>query len=181
MQRLFCLVLAAGLLLTGCASGGGPVAAPSDSGGPPPPTATASPTGASCPAVTRPRFAWPRPVPADLPQPPGSTYTSTTTRDKLTLVRFSSAHSLRESVLFVVHALPATGYTLGRGDAEPAEADAPFAKGDVRGVMKMLVGGPCTTKWLVVVTRAKLPGSGSPLLPTPAHPPGSTPTPLPFG
>lgn len=144
-------------------------------------TSAAAPGVAACPAVRRPRFVWPSPLPADLPQPPGATYTGTTSRGQLTVVRFTSAHSLRESVVFVVHALPAGGYTLGRGDAEPAEADAPFVNGDVRGVMKMQVLGQCATQWLVVATRAKLPASGSPLLPTPTHPPGSTPTPLPFG
>lgn len=167
MKQLRSVVLAGGLLLAGCAGGGGRAVAPQGGGDLPVATPAATPDVAACPAVSRPRFAWPSPLPADLPQPPGATYTGTTSQGKLTLVRFTSAHSLRESVVFVVHALPAGGYTLGRGDSEPAEADAPFVKGDVRGVMKMQVLGRCTTQWLVVATRAKLPGS--------------TPTPLPFG
>lgn len=176
MKQLRSVVLAGGLLLAGCAGGGGRAVAPQGGGDRP----VATPV-AACPAVSRPRFAWPSPLPADLPQPPGATYTGTASRGQLTVVRFTSAHSLRESVVFVVHALPAGGFTLGRGDAEPVEADAPFARGEVRGVMKMQVLGQCTTQWLVVATRTKLPGGGSPLLPTPTHPPGSTPTPLPFG
>lgn len=181
MKQLWSAVLAGGLLLAGCGSGGGTAAAPQGGGAPPVATPAAAPSVAACPAVNRPRLAWPSPLPADLPQPPGATYTGTTMEGQLTLVRFTTAHSLRESVMFVVHALPAAGYRLGRGDAEPAEAEAPFVKGDVRGFMKMQVIGPCTTQWLVAVTRAKLPGSGSPLLPSPTHVAGSTPTPLPFG
>ncbi len=181
MKQLWSIALAGGLLLTGCGGGKGTAVAPQGAGELPVGTPTATPSVAACPVVNRPRFAWPSPLLADLPQPPGATYTSTTTQGQLTVVRFTTARSLRDSVLFVVHALPAGGYALGRGDAEPAEADAPFVKGDVRGVMKMLVIGPCTTQWLVAATRAPLPGRGSPLLPTPTHPPGSTPTPLPFG
>jgi hypothetical protein len=93
-------------------------------------------------------------------------------------VRFSTATSLRDSVLFVVREVQQAGFSLGRGDAEPAEADAPFGRGDVRGIYKMLVRGDCQTDWLVAVTQA-LPGGGSPVLPTASRGPSSAP--LPFG
>ena len=130
--------------------------------------------------MARPRFAWPSPVPSELPQPAGSTFTSTTRRDTLTLVRFSSPHSLQQSVAFVLHALPASGFAVGRGDAEGAEADTPFTKGEVRGVLQMQVAGPCMTPWLLEVTRAKLPGRASAVQPAPAYQPGSTSPPSPF-
>ncbi|MGZ6791909.1 MAG: hypothetical protein ACXVFV_03070 [Mycobacteriales bacterium] len=142
-------------------------------------TTTPTPTASACPAVSKAAFRWPAGVPSDLPQPPAATYTGTsTTKDGLTLVRFTTAASLRDGVLFVVREVQKAGFTLGRGDAEPAEADAPFGRGEVRGIYKMLVRGQCTTEWLVAVTKA-LPNGGSPILPTASRGPSSAP--LPFG
>lgn len=137
------------------------------------------PTLSPCPAPVKVSFTWPKEVPADLPQPPGAVLEKVTrTEDGLTIVRFRTLASLQESVLFVVREVQKAGFTLGRGDAEPAEADAPFGRGDLRGVYKMLNTAPCVTDWLVAVTRTQ-PTSTSPLLPTPTGQPGSQP--LPFG
>lgn len=140
---------------------------------------TVNPTVSPCPNVKKPRFDWPTEIPKDLPQPPRATYSSVTrTPDGLTIVRFSTETSLQESVLFVVREVQKAGYTLGRGDAEPAEADAPFGRGDLRGVYKIFSRTQCVSDWLVAVTHTRPTGT-SPLLPTPSHGPSSSP--LPFG
>lgn len=133
----------------------------------------------SCPSPRGGGFSWPKEMPSDLPQPPGAVLGDVRrTPDGLTVVRFTTPTSLRESVVFVVRSVQAAGFTLGRGDAEPAEADAPFGRDDVRGVYKMLMRDTCTTDWLVATTRTQVTGT-SPLLPTPSHGPSSQP--LPFG
>jgi hypothetical protein len=119
-------------------------------------------------------------VPRDLPEPPGATLTDVQKRtDGLTVVMFTTPRSIRDAVLFLIEQMPKAGYTLARGDAENTEADAPFVKGDLRGVMRMIAVEPCRTDWLMAVTTAKAagaPGGGTPLLPPR---PGASP--LPFG
>jgi hypothetical protein len=138
-----------------------------------------APTASPCPQKGGKGFRWPSEVPADLPQPPGATFVDVThTAEGLTVVKFSTATSLQQSVLFVVREVQKAGFTLGRGDAEPAEADAPFGRGDLRGIYKMLLREACTTDWLVAVTRVAPVGT-SPLLPTAS--PGPSSHPLPFG
>jgi hypothetical protein len=138
------------------------------------------PTPSACPAVHGSRaFAWPTEVPKDLPQPPGAVFEKTTrTPEGLTIVRFPTPTTRQESVLFVVRQVQKAGFQLGRGDAEPLEADAPFGRDDLRGVYKMLLHADCRTDWLVAVTKAR-PTDTSPLLPTPTGMPGQQP--LPFG
>jgi len=143
------------------------------------PTLQPLPTPSACPKVTTKRFPWPIEVPRDLPQPPAATYEGTTrTPEGLTIVRFSTAQSLQESVLFVVREVQKAGFTLGRGDAEPSEADAPFGRGDLRGVYKLLMHADCRTDWLVAVVKAR-PNGTSPILPSASRGPSSQP--LPFG
>ncbi len=168
---------AAGVLLTAAvallAAGCGRTASP--------PTAAAAPTsaGASCPAPAPGTLAWPDGVPADLPKPPGASFTSSTvTAGGLTVVRFSTADSLRNGVLHLVQTLQPAGFTLGRGDAEAAEADAPFTRGDLRGVYRMISRQPCTTDWLLALTTAPDAGD-APLLPTLSG--EASGSPLPFG
>ncbi|MGB8651341.1 MAG: hypothetical protein WCD35_11830 [Mycobacteriales bacterium] len=174
MKRL--LPLLAVTVLAGACGGSSTSASP---GTVPNPSQPAVRTPAPCPAVSKQAFRWPSAVPADLPQPPAATFTgTTTTQDGLTIVRFTTATSLQQSVLFVVREVQKAGFTLGRGDAEPAEADAPFGRGDLRGIYKMLVRGTCSTDWLVAVTTTR-PGNGSPILPTASRGPSSAP--LPFG
>lgn len=167
MKRL----LVAVLLMAACAS-------PSEQAAQPVPSQPPTPSASSCPAAPRGGFAWPSPVPKDLPQPPTAVFGNVqTTAQGLTIVRFHTSTSLRDGVLFVVQQTQRAGFTLGRGDAEPAEADAPFGRGDLSGLYKMLVRDTCSTDWLVAVTRVRRTGT-SPLLPRVTT---ASPSPLPFG
>jgi hypothetical protein len=165
------LALAA-LLVAGC-SGGTPAArvAPTST----PASSTPAPT---CPKTQAPAFSWPAEFPRDLPKPPAAAFKQVQRQGGVTSVRFSTTTSLRESLLFTLGAIPRAGFTIGRGDAEPAEADVPFGRGDLRGIYKMIVLGRCSTDWLVAVARIS-PTGGSPILPTPK--PGPSSSPLPFG
>ncbi|MCU1592477.1 MAG: hypothetical protein JWP11_3733 [Frankiales bacterium] len=161
--------------LTAC-SGGSNSALPQ-----PTPTVTAPspsplPTCAPAPVTS---YKWPKQIPQDLPRLPGATIESARqTTDGLFIVLFSTKTSLRDGVIFIVRKLPPAGYNLGRGDAEPAEADAPFTKGnELRGVLRGAAIALCETKWVLAVTRQRL-GGGSPLLPVHT---GPSPSPLPFG
>ena len=169
------------LLLAGCTSSSKPDAGPSAAASPSAAPSQAAAVNAlpTCkPAASKP-YTWPKPVPADLPKLPGATLGETKqTKDGLTVVRFSTETSLRDGILFIVQKLPAAGYVLGRGDAEQTEADAPFSKNDLRGVLRGIASQVCRTEWLLAVTRARPGGTGNPLLPPR---PGASPSPLPFG
>ena len=169
------LPLLALVALTGCSDSGDPTATTS-----PAPTRTAATPPSACPAPAGTELDWPAAVPADLPKPPGASEAQVESRtDGLTVVKFTTPISIRESVLFVIDAMPKAGYTLARGDAENTEADAPFVKGDLRGVLRMIAVQECRTDWLMALARATpggAPGGGAPLLP--GRPNAS---PLPFG
>jgi len=168
------LALAGALLLAAGCSGNPPAAQVTQPA--PTMTETAAPT---CPPATGGKaFAYPSEFPRDLPQPPAATFKQVLRQGGVTSVRFSTATSLRESLLFTVRAVPKAGFTVGRGDAEPAEADVPFGRGDIRGIYKMIILDRCSTDWLVAIARTT-PTGGSPILPTPK--PGPSSTPLPFG
>lgn len=175
-RRPVVLLAACLAALAGCSSSGEPAAAPTAA----PSAPTAAAVAATCPPPAAAAFSWPEEVPSDLPEPPGAKITEVQDRqDGLTVVMFTTPISIRESVLFLIDALPAAGYTLARGDAENTEADAPFVKGGLRGVMRMIAVEPCRTDWLMAITTgpaAGAPGGGSPLLPPR---PGASP--LPFG
>jgi hypothetical protein len=177
MRRSATLLCCVTLLLTGaCTSSKNSSSAPQ-------PTVTQTAAAPSpLPTCAPPRtkaYTWPGEIPKDLPRLPGVTIDSTKkTSDGLYVVQFSTATSLRDGVIFIVKKLPPAGYTLGRGDAEQTEADAPFTKGDVRGVLRGAAVALCQTKWILAVTRQTFGGGGSPLLPTHT---GPSPSPLPFG
>ena len=165
----------AAALLAGCGgSAAPPTATPSASAAP---AAQAAPTCGPAPAT---ELTWPAEVPADLPKPPGAKRTDVQERtDGLTVVMFTTPTSIRESVLFLIEKMPAAGYTLARGDAENTEADAPFVKGELKGVMRMIAVEDCRTDWLMAITTgapAGAPGGGTPLLS-----PRADASPLPFG
>jgi hypothetical protein len=173
VPRVLALALVA--LLTGCGGAARTTAATT-----PTPGATASPT--PCPAASTAPARWPAAVPADLPVPPTTRLVSSErTPEGLVLVRFSTAQSVRDGVVFLVGALRPAGFTVGRGDAEGTEADVPFTRGSTRGLLKMLAQGPCRTSWVLAVQDGAVGAAASappgPLLP---HV-GRSPTPLPFG
>lgn len=169
---LGCLVLA-----TGCGSSGDPGAAAIS---PSPSAAAVAQAAQECPPAPETDFSWPEQVPNDLPVPPGARLTDVQERtDGLTVVMFTTPRSIRDGVLFLIEQMPAAGYTLARGDAENSEADAPFVKGDLRGVMRLIAVEECRTDWLMAITTgapAGAPGGGTPLLP-----PRPDASPLPFG
>jgi hypothetical protein len=175
MRRSALLAGGALLLTAGCGSGAAKVAA-SPTAAAVTPSPVALPT---CPPATTAAYRWPKQVPQELPRLPGVHIDSSKqTAEGLFIVRFSTVTSLRDGVLFIVRRLPAAGFTLGRGDAEPTEADAPFTKGELRGVLRGAATGACTTQWVLAVTRQVQGGTGNPLLPPHT---GPSPTPLPFG
>jgi hypothetical protein len=177
-RRLLALPLV-GLVLAGCSGGGGEQAAPTQAPSPQP-VQTVAPLPTCPPAPTKAGFRWPKPVPTDLPVPPGGTLgANRTTQDGLTIVEFRTTTSLQQGATFLVQSLKEKGYTLGRGDAEATEADAPFLKADLRGVYRMIARSPCQTDWLLAITRRVSGGTGSPLLPM--RPGAGSPSPLPFG
>ena len=173
MRRLVSIVLGASLLvLTGC-SDDKPTAAPTPT---PSPVYTSPSPLPTCAPVKPTTYSWPAQIPQDLPKIPGAVIESSKkTSDGLFIVRFSTQAPLRDGVLFIVKKLPAAGFQLGRGDAEATEADAPFNKGDLRGVLRGAAVGICETKWVLAVARTT---RTSPLLPVHT---GPSPSPLPFG
>jgi hypothetical protein len=170
-----CVAAAAATVLTACGgSGSSPAAAPTAA-------VPATTSAAPCPTPAKAKpVQWPAKVPQDLPKPPNAHIDDQlTASDGVHIVKFTTPTSLRESVLFVVQQLPKAGYVLGRGDAEAMEADAPFVRGNTRGLVRMLEAGPCQTQWLLATVDMASQSANSPLL-TP-HTPSSSPSPLPFG
>jgi hypothetical protein len=94
----------------------------------------------------------------------------------LTVIQFSTPTSLRESVLFLIGpAMRQAGFTLGRGDAEFNQADAPFFRSGTFGQIRINGLAACNSQWLVAIGA---PRSGtSPLLAAPSV----SPSPLSFG
>jgi hypothetical protein len=169
--------LLCGLLLatlTGCSGGSSKaLPAPSDTG--PLPSPSPLPT---CAPAPRTAATWPAGIPKELPRLPGATIESSKrTSTGLQIVQFSTATSLRDGVIFIVRKVPAAGFTLGRGDAEPAEADAPFTRGELQGTFRGAAIAVCQTKWILAVLPRRT-GTGTPLLPVHV---GPSPSPLPFG
>lgn len=182
-MRVPALVLSAALLLAGC-SGAQPEARKASPSPVAPSPAASSPAAAlaaaTCPA-SAPTGRWPAGVPADLPVPPTATMGRVDTNpDGLTLVRFSTRQSVRQGVLFATTALQPAGFALGRGDAEAVEADVPFSRGALRGLLKMIQQDECQTQWVLALQSARPGGAASPApLLSPVTP--SSPSPLPFG
>jgi hypothetical protein len=89
-------------------------------------------------------------------------------------------HDGHQTVLFIVDRYPKAGYTLGRGDAEATEADAPFVKNKVRGLTRVAALEACKTLWLIATAASSSsPNGTSPLLSP--HPTSSQTSALPFG
>lgn len=163
------LVLAAGV---GCGGGGQAGSAPQ----PEPSAAPAAPSASACPTPTTRPALWPPEVPADLPKPEGAVIEKVErTPNNVTVVRFSTPTSLSDGVLHVVRQFPQQGYQIGRGDAEVSEADAPFQKGALQGLVRLLAQQQCRTLWLLALGSSK----GAPF--APGYSPPASASPLPFG
>jgi hypothetical protein len=142
------------------------------------PTPTPTPE-ITCPPPGPASGVWPPEVPDDLPKPPGARIEKAEkAQGGVTVVYFSTHNSLRDGVLHVVREFPKHGYTIGRGDAEVSEADAPFHRGDIQGLVRMLAREACKTQWLLAISRA----SGLNAVPfAPNYTPPPSAAPLPFG
>lgn len=151
--------------------------------GPAQPTAAGSAsasvdTGPNCPAPKSTSPKWPADVPTVIPRPPGLTIERVDrSKGNVTQVRTLVPMSIRQSVLFIVREFPKAGFTLGRGDAEATEVDAPFQRGEaLRGLVRVFITtDQCQTLWLYAVVK----NTNAPYDITYTPPPSSTP--LPFG
>lgn len=162
----------------GACSGGSEDAAPAPSASDAGPAVVETTPPPTCPPAKPSKARFPAPQPSDLPVPPGVTTMGKNRRtsDGVDLVQFSTDTDLRSGVLFLLERVEAAGYTLGRGDAEVTEADAPFSKGATQGIYRLITRGPCRTDWLLATTKRR--AGGSPLLPVR---PSASRSPLPFG
>ena len=63
--------------------------------------------------------------------------------------------NLQDSIRFLLERLPQSGYTLGRGDSEPGEAEATFSGNQWRGgfLITTVNGCPTVTEWGIVVIK----------------------------
>lgn len=139
-----------------------------------PPTLPSDPQAqADCPP--RPQGSWGGEVPADFPTLP-ELKVGTVQRGAggITARSFTAHGSIRESLIVLVPALNASGYTIGRGDAEVIEADVPFSRDGIRGALRLQQAGPCQLQGVLALAQR---GGGPPVLLSPA--PSSSP--LPFG
>jgi hypothetical protein len=89
----------------------------------------------------------------------------------LTVVSLQTTTSLRDSVLFVLREFPKKGFTIGRGDAEPGQADAPFVRAGAFGQVRLNLAGACRTLWLIAIGAPRQ--GTSPLLPPPSASPNT--------
>jgi hypothetical protein len=133
-------------------------------------------TVSPCPVPSLRPALWPPDVPADLPKPEGAVIEKVERApNNVTVIRFSTPTSLSEGVIHVVKQFPRQGYQIGRGDAEVSEADAPFQKGNLRGLVRLLAQQQCKTLWLLAI------GTGGDVPFAPGYSPPASSSPLPFG
>ena len=149
MRRPALAAAALAALLAGCSASAPEQAAPTA-----PPT-TPTPSAPACATAAPGAFpALPADFPADFPAPPGAAdAVADDTDPAVVAVRFPSSLPLREATRFVVEGLPAAGYEVVGGDREPHEADIVFARGTLRGQLRIAAVDDCTTFWLVQVQR----------------------------
>jgi hypothetical protein len=132
----------------------------------------------SCPAPKATKPVWPKEVPDIIPKPPGLKIEKVDqSKGNVTQVRTMVPTSLTAAVGFIIKEFPKAGFTLGRGDAEASEADAPFQRGEaLRGLVRVFATDQeCSTLWLFAVVR----NTNAPYDISYTPPPSSTP--LPFG
>jgi hypothetical protein len=110
------------------------------------------------PVVEEPKAVLPQ-FPADLPLPPGlRLFKSLSLRgnpNNLQLVGYAPL-PFGDAMRFVIEALPAAGYQLGRGDSEAAtEAESTFTGPGWTGGVRIasVLGCDAVTEWVVIVTK----------------------------
>lgn len=168
-------VVAAVLALTACT---GKV---NDPGASPAPTVTPEVSGQQCPPVQRATDdGWPDDVPDVIPRPAGLTVdrVDKAQAGNVTQVRTTVPLSMQDSLYWIVRELPKAGFTLGRGDSEATEIDAPFQRGDALYGLIRVFPSPqeeCRTLWVYAVVR----DANAPYDISYTPPPSATP--LPFG
>jgi hypothetical protein len=108
---------------------------------------------------------WPAGFPARFPRPAGLRVVAVSSEPGgIRLARFTSTLGLRASVLVALHALPAAGFRLGRGDAEANETDIPFSGTAVHGLLRLDGASPCSVVGILAVS-SSTGGSGPRLAP----------------
>jgi hypothetical protein len=143
--------LLAPLLLAATAACGSSSSAVDNAGG----VTSPHPTPVNCPSPAPVSTPFPDGASSDLPRPPSATAPEQVPVQVhgVTLLRFTTAMPLRDAVAFLLDRYPAAGYRLLTGDSEEHEADAPFVKGGLHGTTRLSGTGPCSTTWLVAVTK----------------------------
>ena len=133
----------------------------------------------SCPAASPVKDEWPRDVPGIVPRPVGFDVDKVDkqTQGNVTQVRGMVPMSIHDALLWIVREFPKNGFTLGRGDAEATEVDAPFRRGEaLSGLLRVFITPEeCRTYWAYAVVR----NTNAPFDLSYTPPPSSTP--LPFG
>ena len=160
------MTVAAALVASACSSSGAPSAIPTPPPGGPPtcPAVHPSPGTTSGPASIR-------GLPTDLPLPPALTLvTQGRTSSGVYAVHFTTPTSLHSSAVFIVGRYPKAGFVLGRGDAEPTEADAPWVHSGQRGLTRIHAVTPCQTSWVVTIVSPQDGATPSTLLKDPSRP-----------
>lgn len=108
------------------------------------PTALATASTGACPTPSGGATAWPAPVPASLPVPPGLAITSSRRNsDGTTLVQFTAPLSFRQAARYLVD-LRTAGVVPKGGDAESREIDQPFTAPGYRGAFSLHKTGDCS-------------------------------------
>lgn len=173
--RLLAPAVAACCVLAACTgeTSGPPAAGPTGQ-----PKPTAQPTN-ECPVPPPSKETWPREVPPIVPMAPGLKIEKVDrSKGNVVQVRATVPMSISDSVRYLVREFPKAGFTLGRGDAERSEVDAPFQRGEaLRGLVRVfaLPNQLCQTLWLYAVVQ----NTNAPYDISYTPPPSSTP--LPFG
>lgn len=143
------------------------------------PTASTSAPALECPPAKKvANDGWPKDLPSVVPRPDGIDVERVDrTQGNVTQVRSMVPMSIRDSLLWIVREFPKNGFTLGRGDAEASEVDAPFQRGEaLRGLVRVFATKElCQTFWVYAVVR----NTNAPYDIGYTPPPSSTP--LPFG
>src|SRR4051794_35838981 len=171
--KLLAALLALAALTAACGGGSGKAAAPSTTTSGPPTTIP------GCQPVPPPgspsTFSW---LPSDLPMPPGSYAVSESVLNSGKAGTMVVPLALTDFVRFALAQYPTAGWRLGRGDAEPGEAEDNFVKGSQGGAWRVRSSYCDASKSELFITY--VPDVKTAPLPQPTTTVGTTPH-TPFG